>query len=756
MAKLCDAVWNGLKRKLRTIASALTGEKIEIIEIPRSSGELGYTARNNAIFISRDHMIMDPMREKEKVAFIMGVFAHELMHRLITNFQEFEKVLRGLPRFEAQMFRDIYNVIEDPAIEEQAKRYIGGELLSCLHYSIMTLYRQAEPLEPQHPMAELLNALIMYGDGGFIKGEFTSDEAKSTFYRILPVIDRTITESNSKKRVQNAYEVFLLTKPLWEEEAKNDEAMRKLIEQLAKEMEECGKGVSGSGDSGPRSPEFDGDAIDPVSEKKKRRRKITFRKISKEEMEERKKSGIPGKDDGESDIEVLYCDEDESAKDDASSGMTPLASEDALKSPPDAAGSTPGESKGEDATKKENAPGGLKMPNKADANIKDTSNDDGSKETSKSKDNRSSEKDGVGPTEYDDGQSLSASHDSAEPIGAGQTPSVASDGLDDCKEEVIDDAEYELSSEDMARITNIINEIKEVEASNKREREECHSDDLDIPIVQSSYKGVSCLNNRVSCSDSSALATAYQNVVSTFSPNIERLISQMRRIINNDLGDREFRASGKVHVPRLYSSRMTCRVFGRNVDPANKGDMCVLFLVDESGSMASKNKSGCAMQCVICLAEVLARLHIPTKVIGFTADIGSYDVVHNHYMHWLNTYEERLNLTSITHRSNNFDGYSIRYATEMLKKRPEQHKILIVLSDGQPAARYYKGNNGIIDTTDAIKCANKKVDVIGVGIGNADEKVWRAMYGSSFIHVQNANDLLTKIGKAVQEIMKRW
>jgi hypothetical protein len=145
----------------------------------------------------------------------------------------------------------------------------------------------------------------------------------------------------------------------------------------------------------------------------------------------------------------------------------------------------------------------------------------------------------------------------------------------------------------------------------------------------------------------------------------------MKRIINNDRGERIYRSCGKVHVPRLCGGRMTTNVFRRNIDPANKADMCVLLLADESASMRSQNKSICAMHCAVCLAEVLSRLHIPLKVIGFTADTGGYHVVHNHYMHWLNTREERLYLTSITHRANNFDGYSIRYATEMLKNAPK-------------------------------------------------------------------------------------
>jgi hypothetical protein len=46
--------------------------------------------------------------------------------------------------------------------------------------------------------------------------------------------------------------------------------------------------------------------------------------------------------------------------------------------------------------------------------------------------------------------------------------------------------------------------------------------------------------------------------------------------------------------------------------------------------------------------------------------------------------------------------------------------------------------------------------VIGVGVGSGSENVWKVMYGNSFLHVKNANELLSQIGSEIQKIMKRW
>lgn len=747
MAKLTNVVWGGLCKRMQSIAVSLSGERTQIVEIPRKTGEIGFTARRGAIHLSRDNEIIDPLSESESAAFVMGVFAHELMHRLITNFVEFERTLSNMSYGEAEIFKEIYNVMEDPAIEEQAKYYMGGDLLSCLHYTVMTLYRQSPPLKDAHPMSQVISALIMYGDGGIIKGDFSTDIAKEMFRKILPIVDRTIVETDSKKRVQNAYEVFLLTKPLWEEEAKNADKLRELLKKLQASMAASGKNTSGTCDAAPINPERNEDATDSQNDKKNNRRKITFRKVSKEEMDEFKKNSTSGKDDGVSDIEVLYCDDDTS--DDQTEGTETQKPE------------------GGSIASHPNDPRETKSNDGSNDGINEENSSEGSQESDKGVDKESGEKD------ISSGDTLSGNGDNAqdttsEPASDNSEETTASTSkngggvmtgdteVDHSKAEVIDEAEYMLPPEEIERIERMVRDIKEEDAANQFERDECYAADLDVPCLKSNYAGATCLNKRIKSTNSVAQVNMYQLILSTFEMEINRLVSQMKRIINNDQGDRIYRSSGKTHIPRVYGSRMTSRLFRRNIEPANKADMCVLFLVDESRSMASQNKSACAMQCVVCLAEAFSRLHIPTKVIGFTADESGYDVVHNHYMHWLNTYEERLNLTSITHRSNNFDGYSIRYATEMLKKRPEEHKLLVILSDGHPAARYYKRNEGIGDTMDAVKCANKKVDVIGVGIGNASEAIWRAMYGSSFIHVANAKDLLANIATEIQKKMKRW
>jgi len=179
-----------------------------------------------------------------------------------------------------------------------------------------------------------------------------------------------------------------------------------------------------------------------------------------------------------------------------------------------------------------------------------------------------------------------------------------------------------------------------------------------------------------------------------------------------------------------------------------------MLLVDQSGSMEG-SKIRCARNTAIGLSEVFGKLNITTSVIGFT-NCGK-TVQQYHYLHWKNTLNDRIRLLHISAERDNFDGYSIRYATKLLEKRSEQHKILIVISDGLPACSYYRNfSHGVTDTSQAIREAEKVADVIGVAVHTDDTDVLHAMYRSSFLQVDDENELFQNLSRKIKEKIKGW
>ena len=90
--------------------------------------------------------------------------------------------------------------------------------------------------------------------------------------------------------------------------------------------------------------------------------------------------------------------------------------------------------------------------------------------------------------------------------------------------------------------------------------------------------------------------------------------------------------------------------------------------------------------------------------------------------------------------------------------RGEEHKVLIVISDGQPACGAYFGGglDGYSDTKDAIREARSKGEVVlGVAIG-ADVDVLQKMYGRDFIFIRTGDDLFGGIMKKFTDMVKKW
>lgn len=365
--------------------------------------------------------------------------------------------------------------------------------------------------------------------------------------------------------------------------------------------------------------------------------------------------------------------------------------------------------------------------------------------------------------EYQDGDVDNTETEYSDRCMNGVTPdySNASSGLseeDDGTVTEFDEEDYELSEEDLDAIEKEVEScMRDIEREMLDEEGEKRTPLPDFDIAISRVKQAStCLNVRVQPGDDMLrLAESYARIYVKLKSGITSLTGQLRRIFQADVEEKVYRYSGKVNMKRLNAGRKTARVFDRRRLPAEKADVVVELLIDESGSM-SGSKAEHAKQTAVALAEVMGNLKIPVYVIGFTADTSGYDAVHNHYITWKNTKADRFKLLNITARANNFDGYSIRYAGEILKKKNAKHKLLIVISDGSPACSAYRGTDGIADNKDAIRDVRKNASVLGVAIGNSDTEELHYMYGQDFIHIRNMDDLFAGISSKMASIIQSW
>lgn len=160
----------------------------------------------------------------------------------------------------------------------------------------------------------------------------------------------------------------------------------------------------------------------------------------------------------------------------------------------------------------------------------------------------------------------------------------------------------------------------------------------------------------------------------------------------------------------------------------------VYLLVDSSGSMSGEcYVNACAS--ALMLAEALQGIGVNLEIAGFTETSGDSDgLVHDIWTPFGSRFSKPRVLERMAQMNecllNNADGENIMYAYARLKRQPESRKILIVLSDGEPAA--YGPEGATMDVGGFTKAVvekiekDKSVDIVGLGMaGYSPDKFYK-------------------------------
>ena len=250
-------------------------------------------------------------------------------------------------------------------------------------------------------------------------------------------------------------------------------------------------------------------------------------------------------------------------------------------------------------------------------------------------------------------------------------------------------------------------------------------------------KSYSCINVEVPLGD----MEEYEEIREDASSEIKRFKNQLKQRFSDDDGtSRSYATHGtKIDVRRyaLHQAGVgSGRMFVQRDREANKEDMCIGILLNESDHLGDNDKIASVKRGVISIAEGCAQLGVPCYVMGYSTENGTIN--HNHYVTWDNTEEERSSLTNLKKGEGSFDGYSIRYfVDEILSSRDEEHKIVFVLSAGLPT-QSFEGIDFEEDLKKAIGFYRRKhkIDFSAVIFGNSDERddVFRRIFLGTKCH----------------------
>ena len=183
-------------------------------------------------------------------------------------------------------------------------------------------------------------------------------------------------------------------------------------------------------------------------------------------------------------------------------------------------------------------------------------------------------------------------------------------------------------------------------------------------------------------------------------------------------------------------------------------DAAVTVLVDMSGSMGG-TKVQYALASTLLVNEVCSTLNIPVEILGFTdgynasMEIAPVMFVYKNFSD-LRIDNERIKSCfsmSSLFMYGNPDGENILWAHDRLIKRKEKKKLMIVMSDGSPAAS--KSSVGLENfTLKAIQEieASRNVDIYGLGLcSNAVEYFYK-----SRSVVNNPEDIPSKLLELIE------
>lgn len=222
---------------------------------------------------------------------------------------------------------------------------------------------------------------------------------------------------------------------------------------------------------------------------------------------------------------------------------------------------------------------------------------------------------------------------------------------------------------------------------------------------------------------------------------------------------------GRVLPSRLWRIGRSedARVFERCLYQ-DSGSFVVDVLIDASGSQRSR-QGQVAIQAYI-LSEALSNVGIAHRVMSFCT-FWDYTILHE-FRDYDADRRENSNIFEYVTSSNNRDGLAIKAAGYGLSAREEEHKILIVLSDGRPYdvilnrpnarnPQPYHGEYAIKDTGFEVrKLRSQGICVLGVFAGEEkDLAAEKKIFGKDFAYIRDISGFSPVVGRYLMKQLEK-
>lgn len=258
----------------------------------------------------------------------------------------------------------------------------------------------------------------------------------------------------------------------------------------------------------------------------------------------------------------------------------------------------------------------------------------------------------------------------------------------------------------------------------------------------------------------------YRNSLNLIKRSIEQLTDELRRSLYRRTEIEYMRSDYGTIVPNQLWR------IGRTEDPGklfvrasrqNHSEFVVDILMDASGSQRDR-QSQVALQAYI-LSEALSNHHILHRIMSFCT-FWDYTVMQR-FREYDAPRSENIRVLDYSTSANNRDGLAIRAAGDSLLQRPEENKILIVLSDGRPNdvvvnrpnsrnPQPYFGEYAVNDTAYEVrKLRSMGVHVLGVFAGREkDLAAEKKIFGRDFAYIRSIGNFSKIAGRYLRRLLE--
>ena len=178
-------------------------------------------------------------------------------------------------------------------------------------------------------------------------------------------------------------------------------------------------------------------------------------------------------------------------------------------------------------------------------------------------------------------------------------------------------------------------------------------------------------------------------------------------------------------------------------------------MIDASGSQRVRQEK-VALQAYIIM-QSLSQVGIPHRVMSFCT-FWDHTILQR-YREYEEDASANERIFTFTTSSNNRDGLAIKAASQGLLEREEEHKIMIVLSDGRPYdvilnrpnarnPQPYYGEYAVRDTgVEVRRLRNLGISVLGVFVGEEkDLGAEKKIFGKDFAYIRDISNLSKSVG----------